>query len=220
MKKTRRDLLKSAGVLGSVALSGGVVEASGADSQGPSQRSRIPTAFQCVVTGQKQSGKAVIVSHTPMQPITAALMPGYEFFRIWGEDSHPVLPSDGSPKMEPHWFPKKNGFRFAMFTVPPASSVRITSPSQAELEEVHQKLPGMLEVLEPDHPGMHTTDTVDFDVVVLGEIVLELDDGAEAVLRPGDCVIQNGTRHAWHNRSTEKCVIASCLIGAERTKAG
>jgi len=109
MKKTRRDLLKSAGVLGSVALSGGSVAASEADSQDPSQRSRIATALQCVVTGQNKSGKSVIVSHDRMQPITAALMPGYEFYRIWGEDSRPSLPSDGSPRIEPHWFPKRMG---------------------------------------------------------------------------------------------------------------
>ena len=84
------------------------------------------------------------------------------------------------------------------------------------MEELQKKLPGMLEVLELDHPGMHTTDTVDFDVVLSGEVSLELDDGAEVLLKTGDCVIQNGTRHAWHNRSSEKCVIAVTLIGADR----
>ena len=50
---------------------------------------------------------------------------------------------------------------------------------------------------------MHTTDTVDIDVVISGEVDLELDDGSEVHLRPGDCVIQNGTRHAWRNRTSE-----------------
>jgi quercetin dioxygenase-like cupin family protein len=86
----------------------------------------------------------------------------------------------------------------------------------AAVEELRQKLPGMMEVLEMDHPGMHTTDTVDFDVVISGEVYLELDDGAEVLLTAGDCVIQNGTRHAWHNRSSEKCVVAVTLVGAER----
>jgi len=66
----------------------------------------------------------------------------------------------------------------------------------------------MVEVLEPMHPGMHTTDTVDFDVVLSGEVYLQLDDGAEVLLKAGDCVIQNGTRHAWQNRSPKDCVIA------------
>jgi hypothetical protein len=52
-------------------------------------------------------------------------------------------------------------------------------------------------VLEPQNPGMHTTDTVDFDVIVSGEVFLELDDGSEVLLKAGDCVVQNGTRHAW-----------------------
>jgi hypothetical protein len=43
-----------------------------------------------------------------------------------------------------------------------------------------------------------------------------LDDGAELLLKAGDCVIQNGTRHAWHNRSSEKCAIAVAIVGAER----
>ncbi len=63
----------------------------------------------------------------------------------------------------------------------------------------------MIEVLEPDHPGMHTTDTMDFDVIVSGEVYLELDDGAEVLLKAGDCVIQNGTRHASHNPLPNFC---------------
>jgi mannose-6-phosphate isomerase-like protein (cupin superfamily) len=55
-----------------------------------------------------------------------------------------------------------------------------------------------------------------FDVVVSCEAYLELDDGAEVLLKAGDCVIQNGTRHAWHNRSSVKCLIAVTLLGAER----
>jgi quercetin dioxygenase-like cupin family protein len=61
---------------------------------------------------------------------------------------------------------------------------------------------------------MHTTHTVDFGVVISGEIWLELDDGAEVHLTAGDTVIQNGTRHAWHNRTDEPCVIAVSIVGA------
>jgi len=173
--------------------------------------------IHCIVTGQNETGKSVIVRNTPIQPVKLGLFPGYEFHRIWGSDSAPALPSDGTPVLQPRYFPPKNGFRFGFFTIPPdarANIDRINTP--AAFEEIRQKLPGMLDVLERDHPGMHTTDTVDFDVVVFGEVVLELDDGAEVLLKAGDCVIQNGTRHAWHNRSAENCVIAVTLLGAER----
>ena len=176
--------------------------------------------MQCVVTGRDKSGKSIIVSHEPLKPVTVAMIPGYDFYRIWGSDERVTLPSDGTPPPQPQYFPPKSGFRFGMFTLPPATSASARpAPTPALLDEMQQKLPGLLQALEADHPGMHTTDTVDFDVVVCGEVVLELDDGAEVVLKAGDCVIQNGTRHAWHNRSSEKCTIAFSLVGAERKQA-
>jgi len=173
--------------------------------------------IRCIVTGQNESGKSVIMRDTPIKPVSVALLPGYEFHRIWGSDSSPELPSDGTPPAQPGYFPPRNGFRFAFFTLPPDTRTRVGQIDTASaLEEIQQKLPGLLDVLEREHPGMHTTDTVDFDVVISGEVFLELDDGAEVLLKPGDCVIQNGTRHAWHNRSSDKCVIAVTLLGAER----
>jgi mannose-6-phosphate isomerase-like protein (cupin superfamily) len=173
--------------------------------------------IRCVVTGQNASGKSLIMRDEGVRPVNVALLPGYEFHRVWGSDSVQELPSDGTAPTQPRYFPAEHGFRFGFFTLPPATktrSERIVTP--AGLEEMQAKLPGMMDALEPDHPGMHTTDTVDFDVVISGEVYLELDDGAEVLLKAGDCVIQNGTRHAWHNRSAEKCVIAVTLVGAQR----
>ena len=53
---------------------------------------------------------------------------------------------------------------------------------------------------DPDDAGMHRSATIDYDVVLEGTIGLELDDGVEVTLQPGDVVVQNGTRHRWHNR--------------------
>jgi mannose-6-phosphate isomerase-like protein (cupin superfamily) len=215
---TRRSFIKSAGVIG--ALAAGGFKVASASSQERAQKRRTTDGqrdLRCVVTGQSKSGKSIVVSQDRLQPITVALMPGCEFYRLWGSDSMVTLPSDGTPSPQPQYFPPKNGFRFGMFTLPPATSTSPRpSPSSSLVQEAEQKLPGVLQALEPDHPGMHTTDTVDFDVVVFGEVVLELDDGAEVLLKAGDCVIQNGTRHAWHNRSSEKCMIAFSLVGADR----
>ena len=78
---------------------------------------------------------------------------------------------------------------------------------EATVAEFDERLPGLADVQEPDDPGMHTTDTVDYDYVVSGEVYLELDDGAEVLLKPGDCVVQNGTRHRWNNRGDRPCTI-------------
>ncbi len=173
--------------------------------------------IRCVVTGQNQSGKSVVVRSTHVTPVTLAFLPGYEFHRVWGSDSVPDLPSDGTPPPHPNYFPPKSGFRFGFFTIPPDTSAGVDQAGIASaFQEIQQKLPGLIEVLEPDHPGMHTTNTVDFDVIVSGDVDLELDDGAEVHLKAGDCVVQNGTRHCWHNRSSQNCVIAVALVGAER----
>ena len=70
--------------------------------------------------------------------------------------------------------------------------------------------------MEVEHPGMHTTGTIDYGVVISGEIWLELDDRAEVHLKQGDCVVQNGTRHAWRNKSVEPCIMAFVMVGAKR----
>jgi mannose-6-phosphate isomerase-like protein (cupin superfamily) len=171
-----------------------------------------------VVTGQDNGGKSVFVSDEQVQPLRLELMPGLEFVRIWGDDESPALPTEGAQPKAPAFFPPAGGYRFTFVTLPPDES--ITVPEDLDLDEavaeVNKQLPGMMEHMEPDNPGMHTTDTVDLDLVLSGELYLELDDGAEVHLRLGDCVIQNGTRHAWHNRTSEPCTMLSILVGGKR----
>lgn len=68
------------------------------------------------------------------------------------------------------------------------------------MAEVEARLPGLLGTMDPDHPGMHTTDMVDLVYVASGQLILELDEGVEVELKTGDTVVQSGTRHRWHNR--------------------
>ena len=63
-------------------------------------------------------------------------------------------------------------------------------------------------------PDMHVTQTIDYAVVMSGEIDMELDDGAEVHLSAGDVLVQRATLHNWANRGTEPCKIAFILIDA------
>ena len=175
--------------------------------------------MRCVVTGQGSDGKAVIVADRQVEPITVSLLPGTQFHRLWGANTPPTLPTDGHPPNQDGYFPPPGGYRFGFFTLGPDS---VSMPADLDLDaalvELGTKLPGLVEAMEPDHPGMHTTDTVDLDLVVSGEIWLELDDGAEVRLGVGDCVVQNGTRHAWHNRTSEPAVVFVTLLGATRAQ--
>jgi mannose-6-phosphate isomerase-like protein (cupin superfamily) len=172
-----------------------------------------------VVTGTDENGKSVVTSNEEVEAVTVSLMPGLEFRPAWGADDTVGLPSDGTSRRASAYFPPERGFRFGYVTIPPERAGPAAPPDDVAraMAEVEDKLPGLIGHMEPDHPGMHTTDTVDFDVVLSGEIWLELDDGAEVKLETGDCVVQNGTRHAWHNRSSEPCVLAVALVGARRT---
>jgi mannose-6-phosphate isomerase-like protein (cupin superfamily) len=170
-----------------------------------------------VVTGHDPDGKAVFASDEHVDPVTLKLIPGAEFHRLWGADQAPTFPGDGSSTAQPSYFPPVGGYRFGLFTVPPATaSAPVDVDLQAALAEMDEKLPGMLAHLEPDNPGMHTTDTIDFEVVLSGEVILELDDEAETVLRPGDTVVQNGTRHRWRNPGTQPAIVAVFITGAHR----
>jgi hypothetical protein len=170
-----------------------------------------------VVTGHDTDGKSVFVSDETVDPVTLALLPGAAFHQLWARDATATIPDDTTATPQPAYFPAAGGFRFGFFTLGPEETASLDDIDVgAALEELRQKLPGMADVMEPEHPGMHTTDTVDFDLVISGEVWLELDDGAEVHLHAGDAVIQNGTRHAWHNRSSEPCTLAVTLVGATR----
>jgi quercetin dioxygenase-like cupin family protein len=174
-----------------------------------------------VVTGHDRNGKAVFASDEQVDPVTLQLIPGPEFHRLWGADQAPIFPDDGGPTAQPSYFPPVGGYRFGLFTIPPATaSPPADLDFRAALAEMEEKLPGMLACLEPDNPGMHTTDTIDFEVVLSGEVILELDDGAEKVLRLGDTVVQNGTRHRWRNGGTEPAILAVFITGAHRASPG
>jgi len=170
-----------------------------------------------VVTGHTADGKATVASDTEVDPITVDVAPGAEFHRFWGADEAPRFPDDGSPCDAPAYFPGVGGFRFGMFTVPPHSAVAAADLDlEAAVADFEAKLPGMAAHMEPDNPGMHTTDTIDFEYVISGEVWLELDDGEEVLVRAGDTVVQNGTRHAWRNKGAEPCRLVFFIVGAHR----
>jgi mannose-6-phosphate isomerase-like protein (cupin superfamily) len=169
-----------------------------------------------VVTGQRADGKAVIVGDELIDPLTVALAPGAEFYPVWGADTPLGLPQNGVRPTTAAWFPPPGGFRFTLLTIPPDSAVMPPADLQSALAEAADKLPGMLQAIDVEFPHMHTTDTIDFVTILSGRLWLEVDDGREIELRKGDCLIQNGTRHAWHNRASEPCEMIAATVGARR----
>ena len=172
-----------------------------------------------VVTGHTVDGKAAVASDEYVPALTAALAPGHAWNLLWGTDVPPRYPDDGAIPLAPAYFPPVGGIRFMVYTVGPMSTATMpTLDRKLAFSEFESKFPGCLAHMEPESPGMHITASVDFEYVISGEVWLELDDGKEILLRAGDTVVQNGTRHAWRNRTTEPCRMAIVLVGAHHAR--
>jgi len=169
-----------------------------------------------IVTGHR-NGKSVIVDDTeiPSPEIPASdLVGGLKLSHFWETFGTPTIPlAEGDYKKNLQFkFPEPGEIRISMAWLPPDKDVIIKAKEQnIDPDKFWREISG-------DDWGMHTSDTVDIDIVLSGELWLELDDGAKVNLKPGDCVVQNGTRHAWRNLSNEVCIMASFLIGANRRK--
>lgn len=173
-----------------------------------------------IVTGHDEQGNAIFLSENAVSPVEVAMVPGYKTFELWSTDGERQVPHAGPLPGVPNYFPGPSGVVFRMIVLPPAQEGgMLVQLSNDAISEVATKLPGFIEHLELDNPGMHTTDSIDFGIVMEGEVYLELDNGAERLMRAGDCVIQNGTRHAWRNRSGKPVSMAFILLGAERKPA-
>lgn len=172
------------------------------------------------VTGHDSEGNAVFLADTQVTPVEVSMIPGYKTYELWSTEGERSVPHEGPFPGVPGYFPGRDGSVFRIIVLPPTldgnTDVVVTEEA---LNEVDQKLPGFVEHLELDNPGMHTTDSVDYGIVIAGEVFLELDNGEERLLTAGDCVVQNGTRHAWRNRSDKTVTIAFVLLGADRTSA-
>jgi quercetin dioxygenase-like cupin family protein len=142
-----------------------------------------PGAVRLLVTGHDRDGRATVAGDGPVEP--AVLPSGTTLHRLWGCDEAPTFPDDGRASASESPFPGPGGFRFSVWTVPPAYA-----------------------------SAVHATPTVDCGIVLSGGLWLELEDGVERHLRAGDGFVQNGTRHAWRNRGDEPAVVAVFIAGA------
>lgn len=169
-----------------------------------------------IVTGHDENGRSVFVDDgDPPRSHIFAHVPGMEFALAWGTAGGVRVPLDGAdptPGMASSLPDAANSTRVCFMQIPPDSGAADLDGEKAVAEQL-EVLPELLAYFEPDAPGFHRTPSVDYVVLLDGELVLELDDGAEKIVHPGDIVVQNGTRHAWHNRTDSPAVFVGVLIG-------
>lgn len=158
-----------------------------------------------VVTGHDKNGKAIVVSDGPAPTHSNPLRPGQLSHEIWKTNAAPIPigRNEPDPVTGPRQLhPAPKGTMFRISEVPPESDViRNMTPEQARAAfRASNAENASTWGRGGRHPLMHRTETVDYAVVLEGEIVLILDD-EDVKLKAGDVVIQRGTSHAWSNRS-------------------
>lgn len=176
------------------------------------------SSMRVVVAGTGPDGSEIVASDERRGPVTVALMPGAEFVSLWGSDTPPAVPNDGARPAFASWFPPAAGYRIEEITLPPdGAHPPAGTDIAAALAEIETKLPGLIGHMDPKHPGVHRTDTVDFNYVLSGRCVVQLADGPRIDLSAGDSLVMNGQRHAWSVPYPEPCRLLTFSVGAKRT---
>ncbi len=173
-----------------------------------------------IVTGHDAAGLAELkLVGVPVGSEPFTHTPGFVVSRVWHTCQAPLIeptPRDEASTLR-SVLPGLGETMALMVTFPPdAQLAGADIDPQKAAEEFCQRIPGLAETFEMDGSGYHTTQTIDYGVVVEGEMLLDLGNGREQPLRPGDVVVQVGTRHAWRNRSNRPARMFFVLIGAKR----
>lgn len=179
--------------------------------------------FRRIVTGHDSQQRAVITS-AELPPNVHALkaVPGTVFYEIWNTDSMPVpINNDSDPTDCPlRLGPPANGSLIRVVDIPPdtiqnAISDEDAAAAFAEIGQTHAQTGS-----DPDtngaskHKLMHRTETLDYGILLSGELWMVLDDD-EVHLKEGDIVVQRGTNHAWSNRSDRTARMVFILLDGE-----
>jgi mannose-6-phosphate isomerase-like protein (cupin superfamily) len=176
----------------------------------------MPRPFRRVVTGHNAQGRSIFVMDGPAPVVRSRGTGATAVTEFWVTHGTPASnagnadPTPGEPQRVP---PPKHGSKFRVVEYPPDSqrvaALRAPDSTHDAKSEGYAR-----DLKNTRHPGFHKTDSIDYAIVLSGEIHALMDDG-EVLLKTGDVLIQRGTSHAWSNRTEEPCCIAFVLIDAE-----
>jgi len=174
----------------------------------------MPRPIRRIVTGHNAQGRAIFLSDGPAPAVFDRGPGATAVTELWETSATPASnagsadPTVGAPQRLP---PPKNGSKFRVVEYPPDSQ-RVAALHGASHDS---KAEGYVRDLKnARHPGFHKTATIDYAIVLSGEIYALMDEG-EVLLKAGDVLVQRGTNHAWSNRTEQPCCIAFVLIDAD-----
>ena len=172
-----------------------------------------------VVTGHDTQGKSIIASNGTLPTIMEiAAIPGTIFHEVWSTSGAPAPVDNGAdPSFGPLMLPPpKHGTRLRFVDIPPDTEEFLAHGANVMKQAFTQIGNAKASTVKEDspHPLMHRTESVDYGVVIEGEMTLVL-DSESVLLKPGSVVVQRGTNHAWANRSGKPCRMLFVLIDGQ-----
>ena len=176
------------------------------------------TSVRRVVTGHDAQGRAVILDDGAVprvQRIGGEIGP--LFHEVWNTRATPAPIDAASGEPEETGIvlaPPANGTRIRVLDIPPeGDGIKNMTAEEAEAHfaEIGAGAASNAAKAGARHALMHRTETIDYGIVIEGELVLIMDEG-ETTVRAGDIIIQRGTNHGWANRSDRPCRICFVLI--------
>lgn len=172
-------------------------------------------AVRRIVTGHDPQGRSIVQEDgPPARVVTLGGESGTTFHEVWNTRSAPapIDRASGEPAESGiSLLPPPGGTRIRILDIPPDDGSVAALPRESVRALFEAIGAGHALAENPPHPLMHRTETVDYGIVLEGELVLIL-DAEETIVRAGDVVVQRGTSHAWANRSNANARIAFVLI--------
>jgi mannose-6-phosphate isomerase-like protein (cupin superfamily) len=176
------------------------------------------TSVRRIVTGHDPDGRSIIQDDAAVPRVQrVGGDTGPLFHEVWNTRATPA-PIDAASGEQPEegisLAPPKNGTRIRVLDIPPDDpSFEQMTPEQARAHfaEIGAADAASFSGEGSRHAHMHRTETIDYGIVLEGELVLIMDEG-ETTVRAGDIIVQRGTNHGWANRSDRNCRIVFILI--------
>jgi mannose-6-phosphate isomerase-like protein (cupin superfamily) len=176
----------------------------------------MPKPIRRVVTGHNAAGRSIFVIDGPTPHVFARTKGSAIVHELWETTATPADNRGSADAIaRGHRLPPpKHGSVFRVIEYPPDSERLAAMAREEKMPDDGSGRAAATDRNSPRHAGFHKTATIDYAIVLSGEIYAMMDNG-EVLLKSGDVLVQRGTNHAWSNRTNENAVVAFILIDAE-----
>jgi hypothetical protein len=164
-----------------------------------------------IVTQNNAAGKSSVLEDRQVEPSSVGVFNFWETRR--GRDPNDVV-GRGAPSFT--FFPEAGGTQFRFFTIPPSGGSMGPEQVKAIADQFFSAI-GWADARRDTsrHPFMHTTPTLDYILLLSGEISLLLDEGDPIPMKPFDAVVQRGTNHSWVNTGKTAALLMAVMVGEQ-----